>query len=130
MSGEVRRDAVKLGIDFRAIPVDLGDGKEWEFTSDPDPDQWAGLVNSLKQFTKFDDADFGGDAFKEALAGLTEAMSKFIVSPAQQAEWIEKQYGLGPQQKVSEALMEMWTGFPTNPPSPSGKASRPTGSRS
>ena len=129
MTGEARRDAVRIGIDFRAIPVDLGDGIEWEFTSDPDPHQWAGLVEALKGFTKFDDSAFGGEAFKEALSTLSHAMSKFIVKAEQQAQWIEKQYGLGPQQKVSEALMEMWTGFPTSPPSPSGKGSRATGSR-
>lgn len=127
MTNEVRRDVVKLGIDFRSIPVDLGDGVEWEFHPDPSPHQWSTLVSALKGFTKFDDDDFGGEAFEATLEGLTKAMSEMIVNTDQQAQWIEKAYGLGPQQAISEALMGMWTGFPTKPESPSGKDSRPTG---
>ena len=130
MVNEVRRDVVKLGLDFRAIPVDLGDGIEWEFHPDPSPQQWSTLVNALKQFTKFGDDDFGGEAFEAALAGFTKAMSDMLVRVEQQVEWLEKGYGLGPQQAISEALMEIWTGFPTKQQSPSGKASKKTGSRS
>ncbi len=130
MTNEVRRDVVKLGLDFRAIPVDLGDGIEWEFNPDPSAEQWSTLVNALKGFTKFEDDDFGGDAFKEALAGFTKAMSDMIINAEQQVAWIEKGYGLGPQQAISEALMGIWTGFPTKQPSPSGKGSKRTGSRS
>jgi hypothetical protein len=127
MTNEVRRDVVKLGLDFRAIPVDLGDGIEWEFHPDPSPEQWSTLVDSLKQFTKFEDDDFGGDAFKSALAGFTQAMADMLVRDDQKAEWLEKGYGLGPQQAISEALMGIWTGFPTTQQSPSGKGSRTTG---
>lgn len=127
MTNEVRRDVVKLGLDFRAIPVDLGDGVEWEFHPDPSPQQWSTLVNALKQFTKFEDDDFGGEAFESALAGFTKAMSEMLVRAEQQAEWLEKGYGLGPQQAISEALMGIWTGFPTKQQSPSGKASKRTG---
>lgn len=130
MTDEVRRDTVKLGLDFRAIPVDLGDGIEWEFHPDPSPEQWSVLVNALKNFTKFGDDDFGGDAFKEALAGFTAAMSELLVKAEQREQWMDKQYGLGPQQAISEALMGIWTGFPTTQQSPSGKGSKPTGSAS
>lgn len=130
MTNEVRRNVVKLGLDFRAIPVDLGDGIEWEFHPDPSPQQWSTLVNALKEFMKFADDDFGGEAFESALEGFTKAMSEMLVRIEQQAEWIEKGYGIGPQQAISEALMEIWTGFPTKQPSPSGKASKKTGSAS
>lgn len=130
MTDEVRRDVVKLGLDFRSIPVDLGDGIEWEFNPDPSAHQWSTLVNALKQFTKFGDDDFGGEAFEEALAGFTKAMSDMLVKVEQQVEWIEKGYGLGPQQQISEALMGIWTGFPTKQRSRSGKGSKKTGSRS
>lgn len=129
MTDEVRRDVVRLGLDFRTIPVDLGDGIEWEFHPDPSPQQWSNLVNALKQFTKFEDDDFGGEAFKTALAGFTSALADTLAKPEQRAQWIEKEYGLGPQQKISEALMGIWTGFPTNQQSQSGKGSKPTGSR-
>ncbi len=130
MVDEVRRDVVKLGLDFRPIPVDLGDGIEWEFHPDPSPEQWSTLVDALKEFTKFGDDDFGGDAFKSAFGGFTRAMSEMLVKAEQRAEWIEKGYGLGPQQAISEALMEIWTGFPTNQPSQSGRGSKKTGSTS
>lgn len=124
---EVRREVVKLGIDFRSIPVDLGDGIEWEFTPDPSPEQWSGLVNALKQFTGMDKGEFGGELFREALLGLSTAMSDLIVDEKQKPRWIERGYGLGPQQAISEALMGKWTGFPTKPQSPSGRASKKTG---
>jgi hypothetical protein len=127
MTEEVRRDVVKLGLDFRPIPVDLGDGVEWEFHPDPSPEQWSHLVNALKKFTKFEDDDFGGEAFEEALAGFTQAMSEMLVKAEQQTAWLQKGYGLGPQQAISEALMGIWTGFPTTRESPSGKASKRTG---
>ncbi len=130
MTNEVRRDIVKLGLDFRPIPVDLGDGVEWEFHPDPSPAQWSLLVNSLRSFSQFGNEDFGGDAFEKTLEGFTKAMSDMLVTSKQQKEWIEKGYGLGPQQAISEALMEIWTGFPTKQSSPSGKGSKPTGSKS
>lgn len=127
MTNEVRRDVVKLGLDFRPIPVDLGDGIEWEFTSDPSPQQWSLVVQALKVFTKFEDEDFGGEAFEQALAGFTQAMSELIINEEQRALWREKGYGLGPQQAISEALMGIWTGFPTKQQSQSGKGSKRTG---
>ncbi len=127
MTDEVRRDVVKLGLDFRPIPVDLGDGVEWEFHPDPSPQQWSVLVDALKVFTKFGDDDFGGEAFKEALASFTKAMSELLVNEKQREKWVEKNYGLGPQQAISEALMGIWTGFPTKQQSPSGKGSKRTG---
>ena len=127
MTDEVRRDVVKLGLDFRPIPVDLGDGVEWEFHPDPSPQQWSVLVDALKVFTKFGDDDFEGEAFKEALARFTKAMSELLVNEKQREKWVEKNYGLGPQQAISEALMGIWTGFPTKQQSPSGKGSKRTG---
>ena len=127
MVNEVRRDVVSLGLDFRPIPVDLGDGVEWEFSPDPDPQQWSALVNALKGFSHFADDDFGGDAFESALSALTEAMANVLVDPKQKKKWVEKRYGLGAQQAISSKLMELWTGFPTKEPKPSGKGSRQTG---
>lgn len=125
---EVKREVVRLGLDFSPIPVDVGDGVEWEFTHDPDPTQWSGLVNSLRGFTTFDKGEFSGEEFEAALDGLSVAMSELLVDEDQKPLWVEKHYGLMVQQAISEALMERWTGFPTPPPSPSGKGSRRTGS--
>ena len=125
---ETRREAVKLGLDFRPIPVDVGDGVEWDFTADPAPDQWSALVNALKAFTTFGDGDFGGEEFESALLGFRVAMSELITDESQRPVWIEKKYGLMVMQAISEALMENWTGFPTRQPSPSGKGSKRTGS--
>lgn len=127
MTEEVRRDVVKLGLDFRAIPVDIGDGIEWDFHPDPSPAQWSTLVNALKQFTKFEDDDFEGETFKKALSEFTQAMADMLVRKEQRAEWVKKGYGLGPQQAISEALMGIWTGFPTKQQSPSGRGSKKTG---
>ena len=128
MVKEVRRDVVKIGMDFRPIPVDLGDGIEWEFHPDPSAEQWSSLVTALQGFTGLkDDDNFGSENFTTALSGLTAAMANLLVKDDQRELWLEKQYGIGPQQAISNALMELWTGFPTNQPSPSGGASKKTG---
>ena len=127
MPTEVRRDVVRIGLDFRPIPVDLGDGIEWEFTSDPSPEQWELVMNALQEFTKFGSEDFGGTEVKVALDRLTVAMSELIVNEEQRPQWVAKRYGLGPQQAISQALMEQWTGLPTTQPEPSGKGSVTTG---
>ena len=127
MTNEVRRDVVKLGLDFRPIPVDVGDGIEWNFHPDPSPEQWSTLMDALKEFGRFGEEDFGGEAFKKALADFTKAMSLLIVDEDQRQAWVDKNYGLGPQQAISQALMEIWTGFPTKQQSPSGKGSKRTG---
>jgi hypothetical protein len=127
---EVQRKVVKLGIDFRPIPVDLGDGTVWAFVSDPSPEQWSGLVGSLGTFVDLIGADgsgLSGDGFEKALEGLTEAMSGLLVKMEDRLAWKERGYGLGPQQAIAEALMEEWTGFPGQQPSPSGKGSKRTG---
>lgn len=127
MTDEVRRDVVKLGLDFRPIPIDIGDGTVWEFHPDPSPQQWSALVGALKKFSKFGDADFGGEDFEDALQGMTKAMSDLLVNEDQRVAWVERAYGISPQQAISEALMGIWTGFPTKQPSPSGKGSKTTG---
>lgn len=127
MSDQVRRETVKLGIDFRSIPVDLGDGIEWDFHPDPSPSQWSTLMSALKEFSKFGDDDFGGEQFETALQGFTDAMADMLTKDEQKAKWKKQGYGLGPQQAISEALMEIWTGFPTKQPSPSGEELKKTG---
>lgn len=128
MTDQVRRDIVKIGLDFRPIPVDVGDGKVWEFTPDPTPHQWTTIVTALREFTKLQNEEMiGGDVFEDALNGFTVAMSELLVNEKQQKEWVERSYGLSPQQAISEILMEQWSGFPTKQPSPSGEGSKTTG---
>lgn len=129
MSNEVRRDVVKLGIDFRPIPVDLGDGIEWEFTSDPSTEQWSTLLDTITELGKLDDKKFSSDSktMLNALTKFTKAMSAMLLSEEQQEEWLQRGYGLGPQQAISEALTEIWTGFPTKQQSNSGEESKKTG---
>lgn len=124
---EVRRETVKLGIDLRPIPVDVGDGIEWEFISDPDPAQWSTLVTALNAFAGLDESSFDPETFKRALGNLVEATASALSSEEQKSRWIEKSYGLGPQRAIAQALIEQWTGFPTRQPSPSGKESNQTG---
>lgn len=128
MNAQVQREVVKIGLDFRPILIDVGDDTVWEFTSDPSPEQWSALVNALRKFTTLQDENaVGGTEFEDALHGFTKAMSMTLIDPEQQEQWIERRYGLGPQQAVSEHLMEQWSGFPTKELSPSGQGSKPTG---
>lgn len=130
MSGlpEVTRSVVKLGLDLSPIPLDIGDGVVWKFTSDPSPEQWSSLMAALKVFTTLkDDADGDESRFTKALSDFSIAMSNMLLDPKQQAEWVERGYGLVPQQAVSEVLMETWSGFPTKQQSESGTESKKTG---
>lgn len=128
MINQVQRDIVKFGLDFRPILIDVGDGEVWEFTSDPKPHQMSTLVGSLQAFTTLKEGDMiGGDRFEKALTDFTVAMSSLLVQTDQQTAWVERSYGLGPQQMISEHLMEQWSGFPTKEPSPSGEESKEIG---
>lgn len=128
MTGQVQREVVRIGLDFRPIPIDIGDGTVWEFTPDPSPEQWSALVNALQKFSALqDESALGGAEFETTLNGFTKAMSTTLVDPEQREHWVERRYGLGPQQAVSEYLMEQWSGFPTKEPSPSGVGSKTTG---
>lgn len=126
---EVRREVVKLGIDFRSIPVDMGDGVEWDFTPDPSPQQWTAIMVAIRAFGEMGESegDFDETTFGTALETLSRAMAGVLSDPSKRDQWIARGYGLGPQQAVSQALMETWTGFPTSQPSPSGEGSNPVG---
>ena len=118
---EVTRSVVKLGLDLSPIPLDVGDGIVWMFTSDPSAEQWSTLMTALKVFTKLkNDTNEDETQFTKALSDFSKAMSHMLLDPDQQLAWVERGYGLGPQQAVSEILMEMWSGFPTKPQSDSG----------
>lgn len=127
---EVKRNVVKLGLDFQTIPLDIGDGVVWEFVSDPSPHQWSSLLNGMKAFTRFsglDEDNFDESVVIDALNGLSESLAGMLSNGDQKKAWIERGYGLGPQQAVAEYLMEAWTGFPTKQDSRSGQGSKTTG---
>lgn len=132
MNTQVNREVVKIGLDFRPIPIDLGDGMVWNFTSDPSTEQWTILTSALRKFSVFqgrsDEDILGGGEFEEVISGLTAALAEMLVDTAQKDQWIDRSYGIGPQQRVSEYLMETWSGFPTQQPSSSGKELSQTGS--
>lgn len=132
MNTQVNREVVKIGLDFRPIPIDLGDGKVWHFTSDPSTEQWAILTSALRKFSVFqgrtDEDILGSGEFEGVISGLTNALAEMLVDTDQKREWIDRGYGIGPQQRVSEYLLETWSGFPTQQPSSSGRELSQTGS--
>lgn len=127
---EVSREVVSIGLDFRPIPINVGDGKIWGFTPDPDKAQWGTLTGTLKVLSKFKDIseeDAAQVDLSEAIDSLTGAVAALLADPEDVKAWKKRGYGLLAQQRVARALMEQWTGFPTTSSSPSGKKSKPTG---
>lgn len=128
---EVRRDVIKLGLNLDPVPLDVGDGTDpWVFSSDPSPEQWGAVIAALKKFEVLagEGAEsVDGDYLTDSLNQLTQALMDLLTTEAQKKKWVDRAYGLGPQQAISEVLMEQWTGFPTKPGAPSGKASKKTG---
>ena len=82
---EVTRSVVKLGLDLSPIPLDVGDGIVWMFTSDPSAEQWSTLMTALKVFTKLkDDVNEDENQFTQALSDFSKAMSHMLLDPDQQ----------------------------------------------
>lgn len=132
MTESTDRKTVSLGLDFRPVPVDVGDGKLWEFDPDPSPAKWDRLVNVMNVFVKNAEKDEDVPASEEETQKLydelTEAVSKLLLSEEQQAEWEQRRYGMFAQRTVAIALMGELSGFPTESESTSGPDSEPTGS--
>lgn len=134
---DINREVVSVGLDFRPIPIDIGDGKVWGFNPDPDPAELDNLMRALRAVGKagkeVESVDGEGVEFEKVLRGLSEAIGQLIVDPEQKKEWLAKRsYGLGALSGLTSVLMEQVSGFPQKSDGgsgkPSGKSGR-TGSR-
>lgn len=121
MNDEVKRETVSVGLDFRPVPLDLGDNVVWEFEPDPSSQQWQVLSLALKGFSSLASEEKEDFDVTKPMDALTDALVNLLVRDDQKKLWREKGYGLMPMQKVATVLMEQWTGFPTKQPSNSGK---------
>lgn len=128
MNEQTNREVVSVGLDFRPIPVDIGDGKVWEFDPDPSSEKWDALATSVKSFKSVSDDEEGMDIATPMLS-LKKALAELLVNEKQQEEWMNRDYGIIPMQRTATALMEQWTGFPTEQPSSSGGHSKKSGSK-
>jgi len=121
---QTNREVVSIGIDFRPIPVDIGDGKIWNFDPDPAPDKWDNLNATLMKFQSLQNVD--QDNIEELklsplLTDLRKALGGLLADREQEKEWNKTTYGLMPLQSLAQRVMEQITGFPTNQDSNSGE---------
>lgn len=131
---QVSRDVVSVGIDFRPLPVNIGDGVIWNFDPDPSPEAWGQLMDQLKALAalgsiKEGDTDAAMELdVKGLLNGLTEALSGLLLEDEQRAKFKSKGYGLAVLSKTAPAIVKALSGFPTTSPSSSGEGSETDGS--
>lgn len=120
---EIKREIVSIGLDFRPIPIDLGDGKVWEFHPDPDKTLFNNLVRALKNMGAVGKAMQDGDSddFEAALDTLAKAQGALLVKKTQRDEWAKADYGMAALSALADVLMEQITGFTQQSQKPSGK---------
>lgn len=119
---EIHRETVSIGIDFRPVPVDMGDGTIWQFDPDPSPDKWDVLTQALGAFTEvqMDDKNPNPDDFKKVsgrlgplTVQLTEAIGGLLTEPMQRKQFTKRGYSMFALQRLATVLMETLSGFPT-----------------
>lgn len=125
---EINRDTISIGIDFRPIPVDVGDGKVWNFNPDPAPSELDVLFSALREIgaagkkANSEDGDGEGSVeFGKGLGALKSALGGLLVEAKQRTEWNKQPYGIGVMNALSNVLVEQITGFTRESPKTSGK---------
>lgn len=112
-----RRSVVKIGINFDPIPLDVGDGKIWNFTSEATPAQMDALVRVARgvgSLATVTDETVESMDFTEMTNEVSGVIADLLIEPAQKKEWIKRSYSVLAQGKVIAVLIkEMSTGFPT-----------------
>lgn len=118
---EVDRATVSAGLDFRPLPIDVGDGKRWLFQADPSPAKYDALVKGLAGFAVMAGAGESTEKALEAaeqvlplLQTLEAAITDLLTTDAQKKKFIGT-YGPSALQTFAAVLMEP-TGFPTEQP--------------
>lgn len=123
------RTKVSIGLDFRPLPIDVGDGNEWLFNPDPDPSLWGALMEALNAFADLEtlqidpEAELSADerealtsltsALPELLTGLGTAIAGLMTTTKQGQQFTEHGYGQRTLQALAQTLVEELTGFPT-----------------
>lgn len=119
---QVTRETVTVGLDFRPIPIDLGDGTVWLFQPDPSPTAWGVLMDALTAFSTVDTESETPDlsGLTVLVENLSVALSGLLTTPKQAEKYSERGYGLVAQQRLATVLIETVSGFPTQSPSTIG----------
>lgn len=126
MTQDVDRSVVTLGVDYRPIPINLGDGVVWQFDPDPSPSKFNQLTKAVKALgpvgKKMSDAETEDDGtFERAMTGLKDALGALLLDKDQRKKWAERDYGFRSMNALVGRLMEEITGFTEASPSGSGK---------
>lgn len=127
MSKEIQREVVSIGLDFRPIRLDVGDGQVWEFQPEPEPAQFDRLISTMKSFSKIGEAMQDNGAQEEssgmtnALDELRKALGALLVDQADRSKFMKQKYGLRSLNALCNAVIEETTGFTGKSPKGSGK---------
>lgn len=124
MTDDVRREAVKVGLDFRPVPIDLGDGNVWNFDPDPEPARFNDMMKAIrgvgasgKALEKNDEAA-DTNQLVTTMAALKDAVGACLVDDKQREKWSKKSYGLKTMTALVNAYSQEISGF--TPPSSKG----------
>lgn len=113
---EVNREVVRVGFDFRPLPLDVGDGIEWSVTADPDREQFGALQVALGRMQRaqamLEEAG-DTDVVGQLIGQLEDAVAGLIIDPAERKKFKAKGYGLMALARTATAYITAVSGFPT-----------------
>lgn len=129
MTQEIDRSVVSIGLDFRPIPINIGDGVVWQFDPDPAPDVFDALVSGLAHIGQVGTQMSKGEttSLAPALQELQKVIGQMLVDPKQQKDWATTSYGLHALNALAQRLLQETTGFTDQSSKPSGGGSASPG---
>lgn len=122
MSEQINRETVSVGIDFRPIPIDMGDGQVWMFDPDPTPGKWSGLSRALTAFGRLnvtadsseEEVDAAAQDMESLTTGLTDSIAELLVDIKQRKAFRDRGYSTNALQRLAKVLIQTLSGFPTS----------------
>ena len=119
---DIDRGVVRIGLDFRPLPLDVGDGNVWHFEASPSPAQFDALVRGIRGFTTVGTALQGGDdASIVAVTDKVEAALLDLLVDQKERKAFPGKYGVGALVAIANAVIQEATGFQQPSPKRSGK---------
>lgn len=126
----ITREKVSIGLDFRPLPLDIGDGIDWLFNTQASLDDWNALNHGLIAFGSIPqdlEVEEGQEPTPEQIAAvvaaneqmvqladnLTAALVTLLVDAKQKKAFAERRYNLEALTAFASTYIQQTSGFPT-----------------